>query len=60
MAGLDPRTNRIEREAEKAAAAVPARLEPPFPFRPIAFDPAFFGVDEDPPKPLPLTGRGGG
>ncbi|MHA3773672.1 hypothetical protein ACXR0O_19220 [Verrucomicrobiota bacterium sgz303538] len=49
---LDPLQRRLEREAEaaKKAAQVPP-LNPAFPFRPIAFDPLFFGLDEQPAEP---------
>jgi hypothetical protein len=49
---LDPRTNREEREAERAAeqsAAVPP-LNPPFPYRKATFAPFFFGVHTEPPE----------
>ncbi len=47
--GLDPKQNRLEREAKRAQANEPPPLEPPFPFQPTPFDPWFFGIENDPP-----------
>lgn len=46
---LDPRTNREDREAERAAeaAAQIPPLNPPFPYRRASFAPFFFGVTVD-------------
>lgn len=47
--GLDPKENRLEREAKRAKENEPPPLNPPFPFKPTAFDPWFFGIENDPP-----------
>lgn len=47
--GLDPKANRIERDREKAKAEQPPPLNPPFPYRVVAFDPWTFGLQRDPP-----------
>ena len=46
---LDPKTNRREREADKAKkrAEVPP-LNPPFPHKRQAFDPFFFSLEREP------------
>ena len=48
---LDPRSNRLRREAKKDAAKKAPRLNPPPPWQPLAFDPFEFGLQNDPPKP---------
>lgn len=55
---LDPTQNRLAREAEQAAGAekIPP-LDPPFPFRAIAFDPFAFGAQLDPPVDTSLAER---
>ena len=45
--GLDPQANRLQREAAQAEKDQPP-LDPPFPFRPTAFDPWFFGIQKQP------------
>jgi len=49
MSGLDPKQNRIDREHKKAAENKPPALNPPFPFRVVAFNPWTFGLQKDPP-----------
>jgi len=47
---LDPKTNRQEREAEKAKkAAEEPPLNPPFPHTRQAFDPFFFSLERETP-----------
>ena len=47
---LDPRTNRLQREAQKEAAKVRPRLNPPPPWKPFPpFDPFEFELENDPP-----------
>ena len=46
---LDPKQNRIERERKKAAENMPPPLNPPFPFRVVAFSPWAFDLQNDPP-----------
>jgi len=53
---LDPKTNRREREAEKAKKrAEEPPLNPPFPHKRQAFDPFFFQVERE-PVVTPQTG----
>lgn len=49
---LDPKTNRLNREAAQAEANIPPPLDPEFPFQPTAFDPWFFGIEQM-PEPTP-------
>lgn len=42
---LDPKTNRQEREAEKAKQQQDPPLNPPFPHLRESFDPFFFNLD---------------
>lgn len=46
---LDPKANRLERERKKAAENKIPPLNPPFPFRVLAFDPWAFELQNDPP-----------
>ncbi len=46
---LDPRKNRDDRERRKAAENKIPPLNPPFPFRVVAFDPWAFELQNDPP-----------
>lgn len=46
---LDPKQNRQERERKKAAENIIPPLNPPFPFRVVAFDPWAFDLQKDPP-----------
>lgn len=46
---LDPRQNRQDRERKKAAENKIPPLNPPFPFRAVAFDPWAFDLQRDPP-----------
>jgi hypothetical protein len=48
MSGLDPKENRQERERKKAEENKPPPLNPPFPFRVVAFDPWTYGLQNDP------------
>ena len=49
---LDPKTNRREREAEKAKQrAEEPPLNPPFPHKRQPFDPFNFDITRDPPLP---------
>jgi len=43
------RERKERREAEEEAVAA---LEPPFPYRMIAFDPAYFAIPAHPPSTL--------
>ena len=45
---LDPKTNRQEREAEKAKQQDPP-LNPPFPHTRQSFDPFFFSLERETP-----------
>ena len=47
--GLDPKQNRLEREAKRSQNNEPPPLNPPFPFKPTPFDPWFFGLQSDLP-----------
>ena len=52
---LDPKTNRQEREADKAKKrAEEPPLNPPFPHKRQSFDPFFFSLERETPR------RGGG
>ena len=47
---LDPKTNRREREAEKAKKrAEEPPLNPPFPHKRQSFDPFFFSLERETP-----------
>ena len=47
---LDPKTNRREREAEKAKKrAEQPPLNPPFPHKRQSFDPFFFSLERETP-----------
>ena len=43
---LDPKTNRQEREAEKAKKQQDTPLNPPFPHKRQSFDPFFFRLEQ--------------
>lgn len=57
MSGLDPKENRQQRERKKARENKPPPLNPPFPYRVVAFDPWKYKLQNDPqpidtaPKP---------
>ena len=56
---LDPKTNRQEREAEKAKKQQDSPLNPPFPHKRQSFDPFFFTLEREPLPPAdPLTSSG--
>ena len=56
---LDPKTNRQEREAEKAKKQQDPPLNPPFPHKRQSFDPFFFALEREPLPPAdPLTSSG--
>ena len=47
---LDPKTNRRERETDKAQKSAEAPpLNPPFPHKRQAFDPFFFALERETP-----------
>ena len=46
---LDPKTNRQDREAEKAKKQQDTRLNPPFPHKRQSFDPFFFSLERETP-----------
>ena len=46
---LDPKTNRREREAEKAKQRAEEPLNPPFPHQRQSFDPFFFTLERETP-----------
>ena len=46
---LDPKTNRQDREAEKAKKQQPPPLNPPFPHKRQSFDPFFFSLERETP-----------
>jgi hypothetical protein len=46
---LDPKATRLEKELEELKLDVPPPLNPPFPYRPVTFDPDAFGTEEPPP-----------
>lgn len=49
---LDPKTNRQDREVEKAKkAAEEPPLNPPFPHKRQSFDPFFFSLEREPLPP---------
>ena len=53
---LDPKSNREERETEKAKKAEDPPLDQPFPHRRQSFDPFFFSLEREPlPPAAPLT-----
>ena len=55
---LDPKTNRRERETDKAqnrAEAPP--LNPPFPHKRQAFDPFHFALNSEPWEAAPIAGK---
>ncbi len=55
---LDPKTNRRERETDKAqnrAKAPP--LNPPFPYKRQLFDPFFFALNSEPREAAPIAGK---
>ena len=52
---LDPKTNRQEREAEKAKKQQDPPLNPPFPHKRQSFDPFFFQLERE-PAVTPQTG----
>ena len=57
---LDPKTNRQEREAEKAKKQQDPPLNPPFPHWRQSFDPFFFSLEREPLRPpdsLTSSGR---
>jgi hypothetical protein len=46
---LDPKTNREEREAEKARSRSEDKpFDPPFPYKRVYFDPLEFDITRDP------------
>lgn len=47
---LDPKQNRQDRERKKAAENKIPPLNPPFPFRVVAFDLWAFDLQNDPPR----------
>ena len=48
---LDPKSNRRERETDKAQKSAEAPpLNPPFPHRRQAFDPLFFSLERETPE----------
>ena len=49
---LDPKTNRAEREAEKAKKQEDPPLEAPFPYRRQSFDPFFFHLERETPDEM--------
>ncbi len=46
---LNPRENREKRERKKAEENKVQPLNPPFPYRVVAFNPWAYGVQRDPP-----------
>ncbi len=57
---LDPKSNREERETEKAKKAEDPPLDQPFPHRRQSFDPFFFSLEREPLLPAaPLTSGSG-
>lgn len=50
MSAWDPITAARDRAARRAVATAPPPLNPPWPWRLLAFDPARFGVAQDPPR----------
>ena len=48
---LDPKTNRRERETDKAQKSAEATpLNPPFPHKRQSFDPFFFSLERETPE----------
>ena len=55
---LDPKTNRRERETDKAQNRVEAPpLNPPFPYKRRLFDPFNFALDSEPREAAPIAGK---
>ena len=46
---LDPKENRLDREAEKAKKNQDPPLNPPFPHKRQSFDPFYFSLDRETP-----------
>lgn len=46
---LDPKSNRVEREAERAKKQEDPPLDPPFPHKRQSFDPFFFHLEKETP-----------
>ena len=46
MSGLDTAANRVAREKKKAKENQTPPLNPPFPYRVVAFDPWTFGLEK--------------
>ena len=46
---LDPKSNRQDREAEKAKKQEVPPLNPPFPHKRQSFDPFFFSLERETP-----------
>jgi hypothetical protein len=46
---LDPKSNRVEREAEKAKKQEDPPLDPPFPHKRQSFDPFLFRLERETP-----------
>ena len=55
---LDPKTNRQEREAEKAKQQQDPPLNVPFPHQRQSFDPFFFSLDRETPDEEAQRKRG--
>lgn len=43
---------QIELKKERKAQAIPARLDPAWPYANIPFDPEFFGLEANPQPPV--------
>lgn len=54
---LDPRKNREKRERKKAEENKVQPLNPPFPYRVIAFNPWAYGVQRDPAPRIDTTSK---
>ena len=54
---LDPKTNRQDREAEKAKKQQDTPLNPPFPHKRQSFDPFFFSLEREPAATTEPTPR---
>ena len=55
---LDPKTNRRERETDKAQKSAEAPpLNPPFPYKRQLFDPFNFALDSEPREAAPIAGK---
>lgn len=52
--GLNPRANRRAKELAQVKKTVKPRLNRPFPFRFLPFDPFYFGLQHDPPPQKPV------